>query len=404
MSLRSRWESKLKGSRAAGIEMVLQGGAFRISYVLLEKKGSKLDIASSGNIDEAGGIKLPAGTPVSVSISGKGIIHKKVSFTEDLDAEALLHKALPNAKINEFYIQQTQPVNGHMIVSAARRSIIDEVLAGLQKSKLNVVSCTLGPFCISSILSLMETGTLITGEVRVPGHTIIVEEGKPVNYATEENTGALPAEVGGEQISASILVAFAAAASYFMGQGLTVNISSISAQAGELRQKNIFRLASAGLLAFLFTLLLTNYLVFDHYWQKKQSYEAQNAGNQDALKKHAKLRSEYDEKMKFLESSGLLETSRSSFYADRIGIDLPSAIHLLEMNINPREKQPADEDALKFKAKEIHIQGNCRHSSELNEWIKLLKKKEWVSGVELLNYKQGKGDTYGTFSVGIKIK
>ena len=130
----------------------------------------------------------------------------------------------------------------------------------------------------------------------------------------------------------------------------------------------------------------------------------QYAGNQDALQKYARLSSEYEEKMAFLKSSGLLETSRSSFYADRIAVDMPSSIQLTEMNINPRVKQSADEDAMMFKAKEMHIQGNCRQSNELNEWIKLVRKKDWVSEVELLNYKQGKGDAVGTFIIGIKTR
>lgn len=404
MSLRSKWENKLKGARAAGIEIFLQGGAVEMSYVLLERKRSRLEIASSGSASALSELKLSSGTPVNISISGKGIIHKKVTYTEDLSALALLQKALPNAKLDEFYVQHTQPVNDHVIVSVARKSTVDELLDEFRKMKLEVVSCTFGPFSVSSLFPLMNFDNMVAEEIRLPAHTVTVVDGQVDNYSAEENADPRAVEVGGDFIRSVLLVPFAAAAGYFIGHRLFVNVDRVVEQAGEFRQKKIFQLSGAGFLVLLLSILLINYLVFDHYWKKKQAFEMQYAGNQDALQKYAKLSAEYEEKMSFLKGSGLLETSRSSFYADRIAMDMPSSILLTEMNINPREKRSADENAMEFKAREIHIQGNCRQSNELNEWIKLLKKKDWVSEVELLNYKQGKGDVVGTFIIGIKTR
>lgn len=404
MSIVSKWENNLKGARAAGVEVILQGGALEMSYVLLAKKRSKLEISSSGQVRALGELKLPAGTPVGISISGKGIIHKKVTYTEDLSTIALLQKALPNARLDEFYVQHTSPVNDHVIVSVARRSTIDELLNEFKRVKLDIVSCTLGPFCIASLFPAMRLDSLVAEEIRLPGHNLTVVDGHVDHYVPEENTDAGPVEIGGEFIRPSLAVPFAAATGYFVGERLFVNIEKVSALAEEFRQKKMFRFSGAGLLILLFSVLLINYLVFDHYWKKKQSFEIQHAGNQDALQKYAKLNAEYEEKMTFLKGSGLLDPSRSSFYADRIAMDMPSSIQLTEMNIHPRIKQSADENAMKFKAKEIHIQGSCRQSNELNEWIKVLRKKDWVSEVELLNYKQGKGEAVGTFIVGIKTR
>ena len=402
MSWRSLLENKLKGARAAGVGIDLKGRAMELSYVLLEKKSSKLNVSSSGRAAVLAELKIPPGTPLRISINGKGIIHKRIAYTEDLGIPALLQKMLPNAKIEEFYVQHTQPVNGHVMVSVARKDSIDELLQEFKKNKLEVTSCTFGPFCISSILPLMKFSAALAEEIYLPGHTITIVDRQIDNYSSSENIDPSPIEMAGENLEPSLVIPFAAAAGHFIGSDLSISIEHTSAQAEEYRQKKIFQLAGAGLLALLFAVLLTNYFVFDHYWKKKRSYEAQYSGNQDALQKYSKLQAEYDEKMTFLQSSGLLEASRASFYADRIAIDIPASIQLTEMNICPLMKQASEQDALHFRAKEIQVQGNCRQSNQLNEWIKTIKKKDWVSEVELLNYKQGKGDAVGTFIIGMK--
>jgi Tfp pilus assembly protein PilN len=405
MELRKWWEDKLGATRVAGAEIVLQGGALSLSYAVVEKKGSKLGITVSGSAGSLEGLDVLCGMPACISISGKGIIHKRVSCNEDKDTAVLLHKVLPNAMPGDFYVQHTQPLNGHAIVSVARKAMIDELLGGFGKNKMEVVACSFGPFGIGSILPAMNLNETVAEELRLPGHTITIVDGQVENYVPADNNESITyIKVGDDDINASLIVAFSAAAGYFTGNELSAGIDSVSEQAEEYRQKKIFRLAGAGLLIFLFALLLGNYLVFDHYWTKKQELEAKVSSSQGALQEYEKLKMEYDEKMKFLYGSGLLDASRSSFYADRIAADIPAGIQLTEMSINPRVKQAGDENSMIFETKLVHIQGSCRQSSELNEWIKAIRKKEWVSNVELINYKQGKPDPAGEFIIDIKVK
>lgn len=399
MNLRGWWEDKLKGNCAAGIEIQLHGSVLRIHWVLLAKKRSKLEITASGAAGAISEIQLPPGTPAALSISGKGIIHKKVSHKQEMDAASLLPKVLPNARPAEFYVQWTEPVSHSAIVSVARRSSIDELLNEFKKIKLDIVSCTLGPFCIASILPAANERE----EIRLPGHTISISEGQVESYMSEENKEAAPVLVDSELAEASLVIPLAAGTEYFTGYSANIDIPHVAEVKDNFRQKKIFRFTGAGLLIILLTTLLINYFLFDHYWKKKQALEAATSANAGAWQKYTALKAAYDEKISFLQGTGLLDASRASFYADRIAKGVPGTIQLSEMNINPCVKTDR-ENMMQFETDNIRLSGYCKRSDELNEWMKQLGKKDWIHKVELINYTQGKADPSGTFTINIKMR
>ena len=404
MRLKEKWERVLEGSRAAGVEIALKGSESKLSFVLLEKKRSKLEITASGTAAQVSEITMPAGTPVCISISGKGLIHKRVAFPERQDETSLLQKVLPNANISDFYVQHTEPVNDHLFVSVVRKSVVDDLLKEFARHKLEVVKCTLGPFSISALLPAMKLSSMVAEELLLPGHTLTLVDGRIDNYSTGSGIEAASLRIGDENIKGELALPFASAMTYFTSNEISISIPQVDEQGAEFRQKKIFQKSGAAILVFFFALLLSNYFVFNHYWEKKQKFESQISVNQGALQKYNQLKAEFDEKQKFLAETGLLESSRSSYYADQVAIDLPAAIQLTELNIQPRIKKAAEENAMLFQSKTIRVSGTCKRSNELNEWINTIKKKSWVSEVQLLNYKQEKNDPAGAFTLEMKVK
>jgi Tfp pilus assembly protein PilN len=100
----------------------------------------------------------------------------------------------------------------------------------------------------------------------------------------------------------------------------------------------------------------------------------------------------------------MLQASRASYYADDLGRDLPVAILLSGMNINPFQKPKTEEEKISFQNKTIRVTGFCNQSLELNDWMQGLKKKTWVKNLVLLNYSQGKGMSSGEFLLQMDIK
>jgi hypothetical protein len=159
-------------------------------------------------------------------------------------------------------------------------------------------------------------------------------------------------------------------------------------------------------LIFFFTILLINYLIFDNYWNKKNELMAAVTLNQGELEKLESLKRQYAEKQTFLSKAGLLEVSKTSFYADQIAIDMPEQISLTGININPMEKKTneSEEEGYFFIPRTVGIKGTCNKSAYVSEWINILKKKNWLNQVILINFNQDKELGLGIFNIELKLK
>jgi Tfp pilus assembly protein PilN len=346
--------------------------------------------------------KLP---PAILVITGKGIIHKHVSWNESDDPKSLLNKALPNANLTDFYIQQSRPFNGKVLISVARRSQVDQILDQCAACKLEVIGCLLGPAVMENILPLLKSEGGYQYDFLFSEYKLSVVDNHLENF-----TGANPpldgeALLGEERVPFNRLLPFAGAFSLLAGLQLPeLIIDRIQVQKEENRQKLLFQFSLASLVGLFLVVMLVNFLVIDHYRTKNQQLGQQLALNRDILQKLDTLKVEFQRKQGFLERTGMLQASRVSSYADDLGRDMPPAILLSGMNINPWQKPKTEEDKISFEKKALRMTGICNQSIELNDWMQELKKKSWVKNLVLLNYSQGKGMQSGEFSLQLEIK
>jgi hypothetical protein len=158
------------------------------------------------------------------------------------------------------------------------------------------------------------------------------------------------------------------------------------------------------MLAFLFFLMIINFMLFSTFFSKKNTLSTQVNLVQSQLMQHDTLLKEVQQKKEFLLNAGLLDDSRLSFYADQIAIDLPTSITLTELNINPITKNVTPEgDILNATNKLIKMTGLCTQTTILNEWIKILEKKTWIKNTHLVNYSQLKSSDPGEFILEIYL-
>ena len=398
----------LDSSSAAGVECILHpDGKSVFNLFVLKKERSKLKTESSYTGIDFETIKKVVSTkvPVSLVINGKGIIHKKINVSGKEDFSSLLHKIFPNANPSEFYVQHTSPDRSSIaFVSIIRKNIVDDIIARFSNSGFYIVSCSMGPFTITSVLPLLDNPT--GGELIIANHKLNLHEGGIENYQQLDSiVETNPISIGGESVKQELALSFALAISYFSGFSLDHNISSVRSHKEEFRQKTIFHFAAWAALVFFFVSLLINYFLFDHYSHKKKEYSSQVSFSKDMLQRYDTLKKQIDQRQKFLEQAGLLEASRSSFYADRLAADIPVAIQLSQMQLFPLIKSSNESNnKMDFLQKDIRISGSCKRSTELNEWMNSIKRKDWVREVAILNYTQDKSQDEGEFSIEIKIK
>ncbi len=199
---------------------------------------------------------------------------------------------------------------------------------------------------------------------------------------------------------------FAAALSYFTGNTHDASNSEIiNSLKEEFRQKQRFEFRGIALLASTLLILLINYVIFDHYWSAGNELKSRLITTQSALKQYEVLKAELKQKKEFLEENGMLESSRTSYFGDQLAKDLPASIHWGSLDIHPVKKKKPDDESnfFFFENKQIAITGTCQRSIELNNWMKEIKKMDWVKNVVLVSYQQDNAKDDGEFLIEIEL-
>jgi Tfp pilus assembly protein PilN len=406
------FENSIKSKIATGVEIVLlPDGAIDINVVVLKRNKSILSsekqLQNISNFSELAK-NIDAKLPIVLIVNGKGIIHRKVSYSDNDTPTTLLNKVLPNANVNEFYIQQETINTSQTFVSVVRASVINDLIAEFEKNNLpNIVGCLLGPFVVNTLLPLIDTNIITNELLTFSNYQLQIRENKisdvlisDVNFNTNE------IHVGDKPVPSKLLIAFGAALFYFIGNDKGISNSQlIDNIKEEYKQKQKFYFLGWTLLVTTLSILIINYLVFNHYWTKNNELNTQLVLNQSALQKYNALKIDFSQKKDFLEQNGLLENSKTSYYVDQLAASLPNSIQWTDVNFYPLKKKEADDEtnSFLFENKIIRITGNCNHNTELNDWMKDIKKKSWITSVELLNYKQDDAKEDGLFLIEIKL-
>lgn len=399
-------------SLATGLEIViLPDGSYDMNLVILKKNKQKLvtekQQQSIDNFEDVAKLIDPK-YPVILILNGKGIIHKKVNTVENDTPGMLLNKVLPNANPKEFFIQKT-PINEvEVFVSVIRANVINDIIDQLLKNKITSFSeCLLGPFVIADLLPVIGLNAVNNEELIIGNFQLKIRKQQIINLTSIEINITQNLVIGEENVPQKLVVAFAAALSYFTGntQGIS-NSEKINLLREEFSQKQKFEFRAWVLMIATFLILMVNYFIFNHYWSKSNEMNAQLVSVESALTHYETLKVEFKQKKDFLEQNGLLENSRTSYYMDRLAQNLPLAIQWTDVAINPIKKKNAnnESDVLSFENKTITVSGNCQNSNELNNWMKEIKKQNWISAVTMVNYKQENVKENGVFLIEIKIK
>ena len=112
------------------------------------------------------------------------------------------------------------------------------------------------------------------------------------------------------------------------------------------------------------------------------------------------MKKEVGEKEKFFQNEGWMQSSQTSFYADRIAATVPESVLLSSLSVNPVDDKNSREKRKKlFHEGLIVLTGTCKRPIDLNGWIKRLKDFHWAKKVDVENYTYDSGDRMGKFRV-----
>jgi hypothetical protein len=403
-------ESIFKTKTVAGIEIIARpDSTFSYNLQVLTKKGKGLLPADSfTNLpDKAQLFKTlkELKCPVILNYQGKGIIHRAFQDSVKQNFGEALNRVVPSGNENEFHIQLYNSASGNSFVSILRRQQLDELLKEFVEQKIDVIGLVLGNYHLELIVPLTgQTGSI--NKLQLPGQELLFEDGNLREIRTTETTeetGAVSIE--DKTISAVLFPALAAAMLYFIPLGkITHNNKEIRFLEKEFSNKKAFVTLSRALIVFLLALTLGNFFLFNSYYKEQADLTGELAVYESSLSAYDALNQQLKNKEQFIEASGLQNGSRISYYTDRLLYDMPEEIQLSYFSASPMLKKAEKDSVIRFDPKKVFIKGSCLKSIVLNEWLKLLKTKDFVADAVLENYNQESDHQAGKFDVAVTLK
>mgnify|MGYP001166147530 CR=1 FL=1 len=400
-------KQKILGKKkVAGIEVVISSeGKYTFNCVILSVEENLVRIErQEEGIAEWSDLKALSleNTPLLLSVTGRGILHKKIKDEYTDDAHAF-SQIFPNSKFSDYYLQKLKSSGHQVYISLTRRELIDQLLSRFKETGCFVTRVTLGPFTVADLYQLFSMNEEI---MTFGSHELMFEKGLVELYKIREESTTAEIKVGNEAVPGNLLIAYATA---FLGliesEVVKIEVEEVDRQREELKQKNRFKLTGISLLVFFLGILLVNTYLYTTYNQENQQLTLKLGKLTDISTNIDDEERELHQKEVFLSQAGWLAPARASYYSDQIAASLPSSFTLTKMANNPyneRESRSQRKDV--FDNGVLRIEGFCSKPTELNSWIKIVKKQDWVKEVHVKDYTYDAKTGSGNFIVLIEIK
>nr|WP_295929050.1 hypothetical protein [uncultured Dyadobacter sp.] len=409
-----RLYQRLYSEQVAGLEvMMLPEEQMVINGVTLSRKGEMVStVASFTNVGELAALltHLPVTTPVSLVLSGRGVLCKRQECPDGHSGQ-LLQKILPNAKESDFYIQSI-PSGGYVLAAVARRGSVDSMVALISELGYRVINVVLVPVAFDALKSLLGNEVLQEkGSLSLTHHQVSFATGELTDYTFKECKGEPESDqvaLGGANVAEQILPAYGAALHALIpelaGQ-MALPVGTAEAQLDEYLQKRRFIHAGYAALCFFLLLLLANAWFYRHYANEYQRLEYRYAGLKKESEEADTLRKQIAAQEAFLKQTGWFRLGAISYYVDRIGSTVPQSIRIEELVINPPDdKRSKSEKTMHFEFEKGKIGGHCGSPTDLNRWVRQLRDLDWLRNVEIHQYSFDEKINGGQFLITFEIQ
>ena len=308
--------------------------------------------------------------PFFIHVRGSGILARSVE-----NAPNYKERLLVSGREDEFYFNSYER-SGSILVSFARRNIIDEFLAPINAVKGFIWALYIGPSILPFKLENLNT---IQSD-----YVLSFPSSDQVIIAKNE------LELSEKQIQASYLEAIINftyqknSSSDLFYQG--IDEETLAQTKTSYKDSKLFRTLGLSILGFFLITLTANYFLVNHLNQVATDYEQEIAGYQENFAIIDRTRQEKQRKLVLFQNSGMQSGNLLSYYSDEIGMTVPKDIQFTEMELFPLAQQLKPKHKVETDHSKIIIQGITLNSKILDDWMEDLEKKEWTQSVEVINY------------------
>jgi hypothetical protein len=366
-----------------------QGANFQIKAGKVVPRRKEL---SSFNTIEEVVEEFGVNKPYVIHVSGSGVVQRTLENKPNYITDLII-----NGRKEDFFITSFQSFDKkNVTVSFFRREVIEELLNILRSQKVKLYQVDSGE--IQLIKSLgdvfylkgsFDISSSVDGEVRVnkteqPPRLIQTSSG---TYTYEELLIESYTNVSDQQIE-------------------LWNYSFLESpwnDRSEIKGKRTFERFGAILMTTLLLIVFGNYFYQNYLYQDISKLESELLIQNDNLALLDRLNLEKERKKILVGNAGIFTPRFNAYYLDEIGLTVPKDIVLTKLELYPIDGKLKQKQKINVFRDLIKVQGTTPTNIELDKWISILDKKEWVKTVEVMNYI--KNDSLpAEFNIQIRIK
>ena len=387
------------GNTFYGVEHTLCNDEECLYAFGLKKAKRKLDIIFTDTFKELSNISKQIGkaVPVFLIINTPDVLIKKVNSTDD--NIKILNEAFPNLNKDEFYYEVLRQ-SKNAFVSICRKEVVDSILKKYQEASISVIDFSLGALVVSNNLKFINnTESVFTSNAMITLHEHEIEA---INKQTAENNETY--NINGLKVDSQYLLSCSGALTSALRTSILSgnNIERHLDLKEDFKQKRIFKLASRASLAVILSILLINFLVFNHYFNAVNALKDTSQILTSSRDKVTNLTAKILKSKKMVEDVQRSSGSKTTYFINDIISELPNTITLGELNYQPLLKRVEQEKPIEHTLNQILVKGNSMDSDEFSRWLAALERLIWVSEVNIVSY-ENSSKNKSDFSITIKI-
>ncbi len=390
----------LYGNLFCGIEHTTDDSGDLLYVSLLQKQKKTVDVTHAFKATSFVELsdELKKNQHAALIINTENILTKRIASSTKESVE-LVFNAFPNIKLDDFYFEINKQ-GSYSFVSICRKDYVDALLSKYSEQNIIIGEFYLGNLVVSSINEFINDNPIYTSNASIQKSGAIIDE-----ITLEVCPDQKEYDINGLQTNNRFLLSLCGAFNQVLKtyDPITNAAEKKEALTHKLKQVQFFNVLLKLSLGIIFISLLINFFLFNHYFNNVKELQALSLFNNKTNQKIITLKKDVDSIQKLANDMLKINTSKSSFYINIIGQNLPSSILLSELNYQPLLKGIKDNEPIINDPNAILINGGSSDSHTFSTWVSELEKKSWIHKVEILDYNDVTASS-SNFSIKLLLK
>lgn len=380
----------LIGKEYVGIEHYTLDGEDWTAFLTLEKRKNELEITQNGKqiFSDSLPKRINKKLPVCLIVNTNQVLHKETLET-NLSDEKLLHRTFPNLSLEEFFYEIWQ-MQHKTIVAVARKKYVNDIVDKYTDKGISISSINLGICSISEISEFITNDTIYTNIQK------ITFSDKQILFSNEKITQNSHHKINGLTVQNNHVLAFSGILQFlFKSNNTRGNLVSYGKTLKDkFLQQSFFKKGIQTSLGILLVLLFVNFLLFNLYYSKTLEINELSELNMTSLERVNTIKKRIVEKEKLANSLFNKDGYRYSTKINTITKSIPNSILLIQLTLNPLDKNIKEGEKITVKQNTITISGTAKDNNEFSKWIETLEKRKFIDNVVINQF--GKNDLLET--------